>query len=62
MQGVLGAESEINLIQSTRWSMLDGNVYMLGKTAIAVTPTFSAWAAYKTKQKLLSGNTTYNNR
>ena len=57
MQGVLGAESEINLIQSTRWSMLDGNVYMLGKTAIAVTPTFSAWAAYKTIQKLLSGNT-----
>ena len=47
MQGVLGAESEINLIQSTRWSMLDGNVYMLGKTAIAVTPTFSAWAACK---------------
>ena len=47
MQGVLGAESEINLIQSTKWSMLDGNVYMLGKTAIAVTPTFSAWAAYK---------------
>ena len=56
MQGVLGAESEINLIQSTRWSMLDGNVYMLGKTAIAVTPIFSAWAAYKTKQKLSFGN------